>query len=61
MRPGGLILVDNVLQDGKVLDEQSRNANVGAIQAFNEVVAADERVQTVLLAVSDGLTIARKL
>ncbi|WP_131784663.1 O-methyltransferase [Protofrankia symbiont of Coriaria ruscifolia] len=61
MHPGGLILVDNVLQDGKVLDEQSRNANVRAIQAFNEVVAVDERVQTVLLAVSDGLMIARKL
>ncbi len=61
MRTGGLILVDNVLQDGKVLDEQSPNADVRAIQAFNEVVAADERVQAVLLAVSDGLTIARKL
>ncbi len=61
MRTGGLIIVDNVLQDGKVLDEQSRNADVRAIQAFNEAVATDNRVQAVLLAVSDGLTIARKL
>ncbi|WP_047223687.1 O-methyltransferase [Protofrankia coriariae] len=60
LRPGGLILVDNVLQNGKVLDERSQDADVRAIQAFNEAVAVDDRVQAVLLAVSDGLTIARK-
>ncbi len=61
MRAGGLILVDNALQQGNVLQDDSRNANVQAIQAFNNALASDDRVQVVLLAVSDGLTIARKL
>ncbi|WP_239393816.1 O-methyltransferase, partial [Frankia sp. CiP3] len=61
MRTGGLIVADNVLQGGNVLDETNQQANVQAIRAFNQAVTTDDRVQAVLLAVSDGLTIARKL
>ncbi len=61
MRVGGLIVADNVLQGGDVVDAASQEVNVRAIRAFNQAVVADNRVQAVLLAVSDGLTIARKL
>ncbi|WP_322766959.1 O-methyltransferase [Frankia sp. Cr1] len=61
MRVGGLIVADNVLQGGDVVDAASQEVNVRAIRAFNQAVVADNRIQAVLLAVSDGLTIARKL
>jgi caffeoyl-CoA O-methyltransferase len=58
MRPGGVILVDNVLQHGGVL--RPDNPDAYAIVAFNEQVLADERVESVLLPIADGLTLARK-
>jgi caffeoyl-CoA O-methyltransferase len=58
MRPGGVLLVDNVLQHGNVL--QPYNEDAHAIVAFNEQVLADERVESVLLPIADGLTLARK-
>jgi caffeoyl-CoA O-methyltransferase len=58
MRPGGVILVDNVLQHGNVLQPYGEDAH--AIVAFNEQVLADERVESVLLPIADGLTLARK-
>jgi len=58
MRPGGVILLDNVLRHGRVLDPQS--ADDRAIVAFNDLVAADKRVEAVLLPIADGVTIARK-
>lgn len=58
MRSGGVILVDNVLRDGRVLDPQSDDDK--AIVAFNEVVMADERVEAVMLPIADGLTLARR-
>ena len=59
LRPGGLILADNVLYAGEVVDEHpSRNGQ--AIQEFNAHVRADERVESVLLTLADGLTIARR-
>jgi caffeoyl-CoA O-methyltransferase len=61
MRPGGLLLVDNVLWGGRVASElPADDANGRAIQAFNDMVVADERVELVMLPISDGLTIARK-
>jgi caffeoyl-CoA O-methyltransferase len=60
LRTNGLILVDNVLWGGRVVDEGDNDENTKAIRAFNEVAAADERVDTVMLPVSDGLTLLRK-
>lgn len=57
MRPGGVIAVDNVLRDGRVLAPQ--DASDRAIAAFNDEVLADVRVDLVMLPVADGLTLAR--
>lgn len=59
VRPGGLILIDNVLQGGRVSDPAATDANVEAIRELNEKIAADERVDMVLLPLADGLTMAR--
>jgi caffeoyl-CoA O-methyltransferase len=59
MRPGGLVLVDNVLWSGKVIDPSVTDDDTLAIRAFNDKVAADERVESVILTVADGLTLAR--
>ena len=59
VRPGGLILIDNVLQGGRVVDTAADDENVTAIRALNEKIAADERVDMTLLPVADGLTMAR--
>jgi predicted O-methyltransferase YrrM len=56
---GGVILVDNVLQNGQITDA-SASGNVAAIRAFNDHAAADDRVELVVLPISDGLTFARK-
>jgi caffeoyl-CoA O-methyltransferase len=58
-RPGGLILVDNTLWSGHVLDPQ--DAESKAIDALNRRIAADARVENVLLTVRDGLQLVRKL
>ena len=60
LRPNGLILVDNVLWMGNVARPEAQDAHTLAIRAFNAMVAADARVDCVMLAVSDGLTILRK-
>jgi caffeoyl-CoA O-methyltransferase len=60
LRQGGLILVDNVLWMGRVVDASADDENTRAIRAFNDRVAADRRVDCVMLAVSDGLTLLRK-
>lgn len=59
VRPGGLILIDNVLQGGRVADDAAEDANVVAIRALNAKIAADERVDMTLLPIADGLTMAR--
>lgn len=56
LAPTGLIAVDNVLSAGRVLDPGT-DENVAAIAAFNELVAADERVDVVLLPVADGISL----
>jgi caffeoyl-CoA O-methyltransferase len=60
LRPGGLILVDNVLWFGRVVDPAADDPQTAAIRAFNDQVAADPRVDCSMLPVSDGLTILRK-
>lgn len=59
-RPGGLVLVDNVLWGGRVIDPGDDEPSTRAIRRFNDRVAKDERVDRVMLPVADGLTIARK-
>jgi caffeoyl-CoA O-methyltransferase len=59
VRPGGLILVDNVLWSGNVVDDQVDDENTRAIRSFNDRVAKDDRFDRVMLAVSDGLTLLR--
>jgi len=59
VRPGGLILIDNTLQDGRVADASADDENVRAIRALNDRIADDERVDSVLLPLADGLTMAR--
>jgi caffeoyl-CoA O-methyltransferase len=60
MRPGGLILVDNVLWKGQVLDPAPDAPATRALVAFNDAVAADDRVDVVMLLFADGLTMARR-
>jgi len=60
MKPGGVILVDNTLSHGRVIDPAVTNANVQGIRDFNDHAAADNRVVLVLLPIGDGLTLARK-
>jgi caffeoyl-CoA O-methyltransferase len=60
MRPGGLVVVDNVLQGGRVVDPAEQGESVTAIRAFNEQVRADPRVDVVMLPIADGLTLARR-
>jgi caffeoyl-CoA O-methyltransferase len=60
MPAGGLILLDNVLWGGSVIDPARTDADTCAIRAFNDFVAADGRVDCVMLPVSDGLTLAVK-
>jgi caffeoyl-CoA O-methyltransferase len=57
MRPGGVILVDNVLRDGEVL-RTDPDEPTAAIQAFNDRVVRDERVDVAMLPLADGLTVA---
>ena len=61
LRPGGLVLVDNVLWSGKVADETDRTGDTVALRAFNARLNDDTRVEISMLPVGDGLTIARKL
>jgi caffeoyl-CoA O-methyltransferase len=60
LRPGGLVLVDNVLWGGAVVDEEDQSDDTVAIRAVNNHIAADDRVDVVMLPIADGLTIARK-
>jgi len=66
MRPGGLLLADNVLWSGRVVESpgpaeaNEPDDNTRAIRAFNDHVAADDRVDVAVLPAFDGLTIARR-
>lgn len=60
LRPNGLILFDNVLWNGQVIDPEDDSDSTRAIRALNDAVAKDFRVQAVMLAVADGITIVRK-
>ena len=61
LRPGGFILADNTLWDGHVIDPAyDHDSQTQGIRAFNDAIAADPRVDKVILPIRDGLTIIRK-
>lgn len=60
VRSGGLILIDNVLWSGKVLDQEKTDQKTTFINNFNEMVSSDSRVEKLILPVRDGLFIVRK-
>jgi caffeoyl-CoA O-methyltransferase len=60
LRPNGVILVDNTLWMGAVIDPKAGDDQTNAIRAFNDMVASDDRVEAVILTLGDGLTLARK-
>lgn len=61
VRVGGVILTDNVLWSGKVLDETKKDATTELLREFNEYVARDPRTEKVLLPVRDGLFLTLKI
>jgi caffeoyl-CoA O-methyltransferase len=60
VRPGGLIVFDNMLWSGRVLEEDPDDEDTRAIQALNRKLATDERISLCLLPLADGVTLARK-
>ncbi len=61
LRPGGLLLIDNVFWDGAVADPEDTSAETAVIRALNTKILADARVSAATVPIGDGLTIARKL
>lgn len=59
LAPTGVIAVDNVLWSGRVLDDHDDDADTNVLRAFNDHVAADPRVECVMLTVRDGITLIR--
>jgi caffeoyl-CoA O-methyltransferase len=60
LRPHGLLMLDNVLWMGQVIDPANSTGSTTAIRAVNDAIAGDERVEAVMLPVSDGITLVRK-
>jgi caffeoyl-CoA O-methyltransferase len=60
LSPEGVIVVDNVLWSGRVLDPGETDADTEAIRAFNDRLAADDRVDVVMLTVRDGVSLVRR-
>jgi caffeoyl-CoA O-methyltransferase len=60
LRPGGVLLVDNVLWRGRVVGRDEDDANLQHIQRFNDWLAANDAVECVVLPIGDGLTLARR-
>lgn len=61
LRTGGLILLDNMLQGGRVIDESADDESTRAIRELNDKIAGDRRVKAVLLPIGDGVTVVQKL
>jgi predicted O-methyltransferase YrrM len=60
VRPGGVILFDNVLWSGRVIDSSQTDADTVAIRELNQRLASDNRIERVMLPLGDGLTLCRK-
>ncbi|MEV4457898.1 DUF2218 domain-containing protein [Microbispora sp. NPDC049633] len=61
LSPGGLVVIDNVFQGGRVFDPAFQEDAQVAVRRLNETIARDERVESVMLPVRDGVTIARRV
>lgn len=61
VRKGGYIIADNTLWDGKVADASAHDAQTDGIRSFNDKIAADTRVEKIILPLRDGMTIMRKI
>ncbi len=60
LRPGGLVVLDNVFLGGRVLDPAFQEEHHVAMRRVNDLIAADDRVDAVMLPVRDGVTLARR-
>jgi caffeoyl-CoA O-methyltransferase len=60
VRPGGLIMVDNAFAFGELFNDSPSDKEVGAIRAFNEIVARESRLQSVIVPLGDGLWVGVK-
>ncbi|WP_432934187.1 DUF2218 domain-containing protein [Microbispora sp. CA-135349] len=61
LSPGGLVVLDNVFQGGRVFDPAFQGEAQVAVRRLNETIAQDERVESVMLPVRDGVTVARRV
>lgn len=60
IRPGGLIIVDNILRKGKILDYENQENDIRLLREFNDKITVDTRVENLILPIRDGLMIIRK-
>ena len=60
LRPNGLILIDNVLWNGRLVDDNVHDANTDALRDLNKSLHHDSRVDLALIPIGDGVTVARK-
>ena len=61
LRPNGVLLVDNTLWGARVLEPAADgDSDTAALRAFNDMVVADDRVESYILPIADGLTVIRK-
>jgi O-methyltransferase len=60
VRPGGLIVLDNVLQRGEVADPGNNDPRTMSLRALNAKIARDDRIDRVMLPIADGMTLARR-
>ena len=62
LRPGGYMIADNTLWDGHLVDSNyDKDPQTASVKRFNDMVAADERVEVAMIPIRDGLTIIRKI
>lgn len=61
LRPGGLLLADNVLWDGRINKPADQDPDLIALRKYNDLLARDSRVETVVLPIRDGLSVARRV
>lgn len=60
LRPGGVLAIDNVLMNGRIVDPAEDDAGAHAVARLNDHILADDRVDSVLLGMADGLTLVRR-
>ena len=60
VNPGGIILADNILWSGKVIDQKAQDAETCLLREYNARIHADARVENILLPIRDGIMVARK-